>query len=85
MQLTRFEAGKNALPGSYQDLVEQGCVVTFLVVDQHGNFSATTTDATNRENKIVTAALRLRSQTLKSAQKNGHSLISNRNTQSGDV
>jgi len=85
MQLTRFEAGKNAVPGSDQDLVKQGCAVTFLGVDQHGNFSATTTDTTNRENKIVTAALRLRSRTLKSAQKNEHGLISNETHGSGDV
>jgi hypothetical protein len=85
MQLTRFEAGKNAVPDSCQDLVKQGCAATFLRVDQHGNFSATSTDTTSREKKIVTAALRLRSRTLKAAQKTGIASSQTETHGSGDV
>jgi cysteine sulfinate desulfinase/cysteine desulfurase-like protein len=69
MQRTRFEAAETAVLRRCRDLAKRGCTVTFLGVDQHGNLGAATTATASRENKIVTAALRLRSLTLKSAQK----------------
>jgi hypothetical protein len=59
--------------------------MTFLGVDQHGNLGATTTAATSRENKIVTAALRLRSPTLNSVQKKGKASSQTETHDSADI
>ena len=85
MQRTRFEARESAVPRPFQDLAKQGCTMTFLGVDQHGNLGATTTAATSRENKIVTAALRLRSPTLNSVQKTGKASSRTETHDSGDI
>ena len=85
MQRTRFEAAETAVLRRCRDLAKRGCTVTFLGVDQHGNLGAATTATASRENKIVTAALRLRSLTLKSAQKRAELHLKTEAHDSGDV
>ena len=68
MQPTRFEAGESAVVRPCEDPPNRGCTVTFLGVGQHGSHGAATTATARRENEIVTAALRLWSSKLESAQ-----------------
>jgi hypothetical protein len=68
MQRTRFEAGLSAVVRPCEDPSNRGCTVTFVGVGQRGSLRAATTAAARRENESVTAALRLWSPKLKSAQ-----------------
>jgi hypothetical protein len=68
MQRTRFEAEASAVVRSCEDRANRGCTVTFLGVGQHGSLRAATTATACRENKTITATLRLWLPKLESAQ-----------------
>jgi hypothetical protein len=85
VQRTRLETGESAVLPLWQDPAKRGCTVTFLSGGQHGNLGTVTTAAASRENKIVTAALRVRSLTLKSAQKARRASSQTEAHDSGDV